>query len=381
MLSFLMMSLHVYAVCLGTKATILKEIEMDLSGSSEELASESCSCSARRSSGIQLESFSYPPPSSVTTTVPSSQRALAYTLENRKNEGKSVYIPGGEFWMGTSNVRYAIDGETPRRRVRVKSFYMDTFEVTNEEYAAFVDNTGYRTDSETFEWSFVFQSAIPSGIKRTLTKAVLGVEWWLPVPGASWIEPEGPGTNVFETNRTEYPVVHISWNDADVYCKWRGARLPTEAEWEYAARGGVDGKVFPWGNKIRDQKGTHRANIYHGKFPLENTVEDGYEFLAPVGSFPPQNDFQLHDMVGNAWEWVSDWWTTNHRNTSDGAINNNEVIYDPKGPPKGTEKTKKGGSFLCHKSYCYRYRNSARHHTTPDSATQNSGFRCVVDSQ
>lgn len=282
--------------------------------------------------------------------------------------------------MGTNKRTYAIDGETPRRRVRVKSFYMDTFEVTNEEYATFVNATSYRTDSEVYEWSFVFQSAIPPAIKRTLTKAVLGVEWWLPVPGASWIEPEGPGTNVFETNRAEYPVVHISWNDADAYCKWRNARLPTEAEWEYAARGGKDGKVFPWGNSIVNHSGSHRANIYHGTFPIENTAVDGYEFLAPVGSFPPQNDFGLYDMVGNAWEWVSDWWTTSHKNASGNAMNNDGVIYDPKGPLVGTEKTKKGGSFLCHKSYCYRYRNSARHHTTPDSATQNSGFRCVVDT-
>ena len=281
--------------------------------------------------------------------------------------------------MGTNKLKFAVDGETPRRRVGVNSFYMDTFEVTNEEYAVFVNSTGYRTDSEMFEWSFVFRSAIPSAIKRKLTKAVLGVEWWLPVPGASWIEPEGPGTNVFMTNRAKYPVVHISWNDADAYCKWRNARLPTEAEWEYAARGGVDGKVFPWGNNILSQNKSHRANIYHGIFPTENTADDGYEFLAPVGSFPPQNSFGLHDMVGNAWEWVSDWWTTDHAKISGDATNNDKVIYNPKGPPEGTEKTKKGGSFLCHKSYCYRYRNSARHHTTPDSATQNSGFRCVFD--
>ena len=370
--------------CASTSAT--EVIEVEVTGLNAGSAPEQCSCSpSREETGepvLSSVSTSLPPPS-ITATAPSSSSSSSsplhwiYTFESRKKEGKALYIPGGEFWMGTNKLKYAVDGETPRRRVRVSSFYMDAFEVTNGEYAAFVDATGYKTDSEVYEWSFVFQSAIPPAIKKTLTKAVLGVEWWLPVPGASWSEPEGPGTSVFENNRTEHPVVHISWNDANAYCKWRGSRLPTEAEWEYAARGGLDGKVFPWGNSITNDNEYHRANIYHGTFPGVNTMEDGYEFLAPVGSFPPQNNFGLHDMMGNAWEWVSDWWTTSHKNTSSSSHNNIDVMYDPQGPIAGTEKTKKGGSFLCHKSYCYRYRNSARHHTTPDSATQNSGFRCV----
>ena len=152
-------------------------------------------------------------------------------------------------------------------------------------------------------------------------------------------------------------------------------------EWEFAARGNLKAKLYPWGNSIQSPKGVHRANIFHGKFPYSDTGDDGYSGLAPVDSFSPQNDFGLYNMIGNVWEWVSDWWTIEHMKTEmKGDIEEEETILNPKGSPDGYEKTKKGGSFLCHKSYCYRYRNAARHHTTPDSATQNSGFRCARDS-
>lgn len=191
-----------------------------------------------------------------------------------------------------------LTGEAPRRRIKLSSFYLDVFEVTNADFKEFTDATGYETDSEIYNWSFVFQSAVPAQTKKTLTHAVLGVEWWMKVPGSHWRSPEGPETDVFKSNRALHPVVHISWNDANAYCNWRGGRLPTEAEWEYAARGGLKSKLYPWGNNITQPARTHRANIYHGNFPGLNTKDDGYEFLAPVGSFPPQNDYGLHDMIG-----------------------------------------------------------------------------------
>lgn len=288
-----------------------------------------------------------------------------------------VLIPGGEFMMGTNKRKHAyiVDGESPRRQVRIDAFYIDVYEVTNDDFKKFVDDTGYITDSERFGWSFVFQSAVPPEVMKTLTQAVLGVEWWLPVSGSSWVHPEGPGSDVFASERSSHPAVHISWYDADAYCRWRGARLPTEAEWEFAARGGKEGRIYPWGSNLTSPTGVHRANIFHGAFPGRNTADDGFEFLAPVGSFEAQNDYGLHDMVGNAWEWVSDWWTVEHFVSA--GVADGEMILNPRGPTHGVEKTKKGGSFLCHKSYCDRYRNSARHHTTPDSATINSGFRCA----
>jgi sulfatase modifying factor 1 len=241
------------------------------------------------------------------------------------------------------------------------------------DFARFVDETGFITEGETFGWSFVFHSAVPTHIKETITQAVLGAEWWLPVNGSYWKEPEGPGNNVFATNRDRHPVVQVSWNDAVAYCKWRGARLPTEAEWEVAARGPKlthpkqELPLFPWGNKLVP-KGIHRMNVFQGKFPVDNTMDDGWEFTAPVDSFGPQNDYGVYNMLGNVWEWVFDWFTATHDTAE---------RVDPQGPAFGREKVKKGGSFLCHRSYCYRYRTVARFPSTPDSGTLNIGFRCA----
>ena len=219
-------------------------------------------------------------------------------------------------------------------------------------------------------------AAVAPEISRRITQAVAGAEWWLPVNGSYWREPEGPGTDVFATkgaaDRSQHPVTQVSWNDAQTFCRWRGgARLPTEAEWELAARGASDNQVFPWGNKLRTKGGPFRANIFQGQFPQHNTAADGHAFLAPVDSFGPQTDAGLYNMIGNAWEWVEDWWTVHHDEPGD------EPAEDPRGPPTGTERVRKGGSFLCHKSFCYRYRNAARSKSSPDSATQNAGFRCA----
>ena len=280
-----------------------------------------------------------------------------------------VFVPGKTFMMGTSNPIIFNDGEGPERPVRVSSFWMDRFEVSNTEYRAFAESTGYRTESEVFGWSFVFDHAIAPKLKKNIKQAVLGAEWWLPVNGSYWREPEGPGTDVFATNRGNFPAVHISWTDAVKFCEWRnGSRLPTEAEWELAARGGKTiAQIFPWGNKLTPSD-EHRANIFQGTFPTENTGEDGYQFMAPVDAFGPQNELGLFNMVGNVWEWVQDWWTVHH---------STELSVDPTGPTTGEEKVKRGGSFLCHRSFCYRYRTVARFKTTPDSATQNAGFRCA----
>jgi formylglycine-generating enzyme len=316
--------------------------------------------------------------------------------EKKKNTSSSswsstgnsmVYIPGRSFKMGTDNPKIFADGESPARPVLVSSFYMDKYEVSNEEYMQFVDATGYQTDSEKYGWSFVFHASIEKSLKESIQSAVKGAEWWLPVQGSSWREPEGPGTDVFDTNRADHPAIHISWTDADEYCKWRNnSRLPTEAEWELAARGSTNDKVtiFPWGNVFEPKSKSestdntsvdtrYYANIYHGKFPNDNSALDGYKSTAPVHAYGPQNDYGLYNMIGNAWEWCSDWWVRDHKYM----MLDPALLVNPQGPEHGDEKVKKGGSFLCHKSYCYRYRVAARHKTSIDSASQNSGFRCA----
>jgi sulfatase modifying factor 1 len=248
-----------------------------------------------------------------------------------------------------------------------------TKQTTNIEFSAFVNATGYVTDSEKYGWSFVFYTAVSDAVLRTVTRSVAGAEWWVQVFGADWRHPEGPDRDVLVEGRDHHPVVQVSWNDANAYCEWRGARLPTEAEWEYAAAGGVrdfSGR-YPWGNEVTSN-GKHRANIWQGLFPRQNTADDGFVFLSPVDAFGPQNEAGLYGVIGNTWEWVQDWWTIDHT-----SMLGDFTPWDPAGPANGTEKVKKGGSFLCHQRWCYRYRIAARTHTEPDSATMNNGFRCA----
>ncbi|XP_021121725.1 sulfatase-modifying factor 1 isoform X13 [Heterocephalus glaber] len=254
---------------------------------------------------------------------------------------KMVLIPAGVFTMGTDDPQIKQDGEAPARRVAVDAFYMDAYEVSNAEFEKFVNSTGYLTE-------------------------VAAAPWWLPVKGANWRHPEGPDSTV--QHRPDHPVLHVSWNDAVAYCTWAGKRLPTEAEWEYSCRGGLQNRLFPWGNKLQP-KDQHYANLWQGEFPMTNTGEDGFQGTAPVDAFPP-NGYGLYNIVGNVWEWTSDWWTIYH---------SVEETLNPKGPPSGKDRVKKGGSYMCHKSYCYRYRCAARSQNTPDSSASNLGFRCAAN--
>jgi len=276
-----------------------------------------------------------------------------------------IALPGGEFLMGTDNPDgFPQDGEGPIRPVTLAPFRMDRTPVTNDLFAAFIAATGYRTEAEHFGWSFVFWSHLsdPSLAEDTVAAA----PWWCKVSGAKWDSPEGPGSNI--NTRGDHPVVHVSWNDAFAYASWSGQRLPTEAEWEYAARGGLEQKLYPWGDKLRPD-GEHRCNIWQGEFPRHDTAEDGYAGTCPVEAFPP-NGFGLYSITGNAWEWCADWFTTG----PDRATFNQHLH----GPASGEARVMKGGSFLCHKSYCNRYRVAARTSNTPDSSASNIGFRCAL---
>ncbi|XP_034389234.1 formylglycine-generating enzyme [Cyclopterus lumpus] len=288
--------------------------------------------------------------------------------EEKNTQSPMVLISGGQFLMGTDDPGIPADGEGPQRLVHVDAFYMDIQEVTNQQFQSFVNATGYVTEAEKFGDSFVFEGILSESVKNQITQAVAAAPWWLPVKGANWRHPDGPDSNI--TYVLDHPVLHVSWADAVAYCSWANRRLPTEAEWEYACRGGLKDKLYPWGNKL-NPKGQHYANLWQGDFPNHNSAEDRYIKTSPVKSFPA-NAFGLYDMAGNAWEWTSDWWTVHH--TID-------QQHNPTGPPSGTDKVKKGGSYMCHKSYCYRYRCAARSQNTPDSASSNLGFRCVSRGQ
>jgi formylglycine-generating enzyme required for sulfatase activity len=263
------------------------------------------------------------------------------------------------------------DGEGPVRSVDLAPFYLSRTAVTNEQFGRFVAETGYKTEAEQFGWSFVFHLLVPGKIKRKLggSQQVDGLRWWVAVPGAMWSKPEGPGSNV--RKRMDHPVIHVSWNDAAAYCAWKGGRLPTEAEWEYAARGGLERQRYCWGDELVPN-GKHHCNIWQGRFPDHNSAEDGYIGTAPAASFPP-NGFGFRNMAGNVWEWCHDWFSPTWHITAAPHTRTN-----PMGPASGTSKAMRGGSYLCHDSYCNRYRVGARTGNTPDSSTGNCGFRLAV---
>ena len=263
---------------------------------------------------------------------------------------------------------WAEDGEGPVRELTLSPFFLQATAVSNQEFHRFVQQTGYRTEAETYSWSYVFRGLIqPRKLSKLRYRVLEGLPWWFGVEGASWRKPEGPGSNL--KNRWDHPVTHVSWNDARAYCQWSGTRLPTEAEWEYAARGGLEQKIYPWGDELHPN-GKHRCNIWQGTFPDHNTVEDGFAGTAPVNSFRP-NGWGFYNMAGNVWEWTANWFSRDFHRT--------DTETDPTGPVSGESRVTKGGSFLCHASYCNRYRVSAKTANTPDSTLAHCGFRVAAD--
>lgn len=282
-----------------------------------------------------------------------------------------VKLAGGPFLMGAEDeIGFFADGEGPIREVTVDPFYIDKTSVTNQQFKKFVKDTGYKTDAEKFGWSFVFHLFLSDEVKQKLYHAgrcLPGLEWWFAVDGADWSHPEGQKSSV--KDRWDHPAVHVSWRDALAYCEWAGKRLPTEAEFEYAARGGLVQKRYVWGDELTPG-GKHMCNIWQGDFPRVNSSEDGYVGTAPAKFYEP-NGYGLYHMAGNIWEWIFDRWSPDYHIKG--------PRENPIGPPAGDRRVTRGGSYLCHHSYCNRYRVAARTSNTPDSSTGNTGFRCVRD--
>jgi formylglycine-generating enzyme required for sulfatase activity len=276
--------------------------------------------------------------------------------------GTLLDIPGGSFRMGSiDREAYDADGEGPVHVVELSPYRLAAHTVTNDEYAAFVDATGHVSHAEHDGWSFVFAGHLPDDFPPT--RSVVRTPWWRQVHGADWRHPDGPQSDL--VGRGRYPVVHVSWLDAMAYCAWTATRLPTEAEWERAARGGLRGATYPWGDEL-EPGGHHAMNVFQGRFPDDDTAADGYTGPAPVDAYEP-NGFGAYNMTGNVWEWCADWFSP--------ASYRHSATRDPTGPVSGTHRVMRGGSYLCHASYCRRYRVAARSSNTPDSSTDNLGFR------
>jgi formylglycine-generating enzyme required for sulfatase activity len=266
-----------------------------------------------------------------------------------------VQIPAGPFSMGTNNaLAYPADGEGPKRIVELDEFWIDETAVTNQSFAQFVDATGYITEAELTGWSFVPAFLLSEQDEQYLVGQSGDTPWWVGVTAANWRQPLGPSSST--TDIQSHPVTHISWRDANAFAQWNGKRLPTEAQWEKAARGGLDNSLYAWGDDLIVD-GQHMCNIWQGDFPTFNSAQDGHLGTAPVHSFEP-NGYGLYNVCGNVWEWTADSW-----NNTD--LADNKVI--------------KGGSFMCHDSYCNRYRLSARTSHPKNGFTAHIGFRCVAD--
>jgi formylglycine-generating enzyme len=305
--------------------------------------------------------------------------------------GDMIWVPGGTFRMG-SDRHYP--EEAPSHRVAVEGFWLDRTPVTNRQFKAFVKTTGYVTTAQIAPDPRDYPGALPEMIfagslvfapPPRVSDLKDWSQWWAFMKGADWRHPTGPGSNINELDN--HPVVHVSFDDALAYATWAGKELPTEAQWEFAARGGLEDEEFAWGNALAPG-GKHMANTWQGNFPVQNLCEDGYERTSPVTAFPP-NGYGLYDMVGNVWEWTADWWSTRHAADAPKAccIPENprggpeSASYDPSQPRiRISRKVLKGGSHLCAPNYCRRYRPAARHAEPVDTSTSHVGFRCVVRS-
>ncbi|WP_206028426.1 formylglycine-generating enzyme family protein [Thalassoroseus pseudoceratinae] len=334
---------------------------------------------------------SEPKPKTPVRSQPKSRSSRLIVEEPSETPPGMVWIPGGEFVMGTNNGK---PDEGPAHTVELDGFWMDQYEVTNREFAKFVEATGYLTTSEREPELLSIKDDSPlknveirpdmnlPGSVCLNTKFQTGdydpkkgaYSWWSYIPGANWRHPSGPDSSI--EDRMDHPVVHVSWPDAVAYCEWAGKRLPTEAEWEYAARGTLSEKIYPWGNE-RNPDGKWLHNIWQGDFPITNSADDGFESTAPVGTFPP-NTVGLYDMSGNVWEWCADFYTPNYYSRSPrrnpmGPIES----YDPQ-EPDIIKRVQRGGSFMCSDQYCIGYRNSARMKGEADTGAFHTGFRCVL---
>ena len=314
---------------------------------------------------------------------------------NDRSHTGMVFIKTGTFMMGGDN-KQAADDEYPKHKVSVNGFWIDVTEVTNAQFAKFIKATGYITTAERKpDWNEL-KKQVPPGTPKPDDSLLVAAslvfkqpgrsvplndysQWWVWKKGADWRHPHGPGSNI--KGKDNYPVVHVSWFDAVTYCKWAGKRLPTEAEWEWAARGGLQNNIYPWGNENVDA-GQPKANTWQGSFPNQNTVRDKFFYTAPVASFKP-NGYGLYDMAGNVWEWCADYYNNKYYST----INKPNGVSNPKGPansydpdePYAKKRVIRGGSFLCNDSYCSGYRVARRMKSTEDSGMEHLGFRCVQD--
>jgi formylglycine-generating enzyme len=305
-----------------------------------------------------------------------------------------IFIKGNSFSMGGDNNQASPD-EYPKHNVTVGDFYMDETEVTNAQFKKFVAATGYITTAEKKpDWEELKKEVAPGTPKPSdemlqaaslVFKATSGPvnlndysQWWKWEKGANWQHPEGPQSSIL--GKDNYPVVHISWYDAVAYCQWAGKRLPTEAEWEYAARGGLENNIYPWGNESVND-GIAKTNYWEGDFPYSNKKRDGYLKTSPAKAFAP-NGYGLYDVSGNVWEWCSDWYNNEYYKTVANKTTPNpqgaENSYDPD-EPYTKKRSLRGGSFLCNDSYCSGYRVARRMKSSPDTGLEHTGFRCVKD--
>ncbi len=352
------------------------------------------SCNDNRSDAVKANEDSIHSCMNVPNRFGNNADSTAIQFNGDTSVAGMVLIPGGVFEMGGDNEQASAD-EYPKHKVQVSPFYMDVTEVTNAQFKKFVETTGYITTAEKKpDWEEL-KKTVPPGTPKPPDSILVAAslvfkktegpvnlndytQWWSWVKGADWKHPEGPGSSI--AGKENYPVVQVSWDDAMAYCKWSGKRLPTETEWEFAARGGLINNIYPWGNEPVNT-GKPKTNSWEGKFPYLNEKKDGFITAAPVKSYSP-NGYGLFDMAGNVWEWCSDWYNADYYKTIE-----NTTSINPKGPVKSYDpdepytqkRSLRGGSFLCNDAYCSGYRVARRMKSSPDTGLEHTGFRCVKD--